>query len=85
MPGTQKTELSQFERDLLESVKQAMRGKGRVTTSQQIAVRTRGRPAQTVHKQPVTLRLDAEVLARGRASGKGWQTRAAKALAVAAP
>ena len=62
-----------------------MRGEGTVTTPEQITVRRRraGRPVQEVHKQPVTLRLDPEVLARWRASGKGWQTRAAKALALA--
>jgi uncharacterized protein (DUF4415 family) len=40
---------------------------------------------QAVHKQPVTLCLDPEVLARWRASGKGWQTRAAEALRKAMP
>ena len=44
-----------------------------------------GRPVQAVHKAPVTLRLDAEVLAAWRSSGKGWQTRAAQALATLAP
>lgn len=44
-----------------------------------------GRPVQAIHKQPVTLRMDAEALARWRATGKGWQTRAAAALAAAAP
>ncbi|ASM75798.1 hypothetical protein VITFI_CDS0019 [Vitreoscilla filiformis] len=40
---------------------------------------------QAIHKQPVTLRMDAEALARWRATGKGWQTRAAAVLAAAAP
>jgi len=40
---------------------------------------------QTQHKQPVTLRLDPEVLAGWRASGKGWQTRAAEVLGKYAP
>jgi uncharacterized protein (DUF4415 family) len=40
---------------------------------------------QAVHKQPVTLRLPPDVLAAWRASGKGWQTRAAAALAAMAP
>ncbi|WP_157725494.1 BrnA antitoxin family protein [Vitreoscilla filiformis] len=44
-----------------------------------------GRPVQAIHKQPVTLRMDAEALARWRATGKGWQTRAAAVLAAAAP
>ena len=37
--------------------------------------RARGRPAVEHPKQQVTLRLDAEVLTRLRASGKGWQAR----------
>lgn len=45
----------------------------------------RGRPVSAVHKAPVTLRLDPEVLAQWRASGKGWQTRAAALLAERAP
>ena len=35
----------------------------------------RGRPKAEHHKEPVTLRVDAEVLAAWRASGKGWQSR----------
>ena len=42
----------------------------------------RGRPVQETHKQAITLRLDPQVLATWRASGKGWQTRAAQVLAV---
>ena len=45
----------------------------------------RGRPKASRHKEPVTFRVDAEVLAAWRASGKGWQTRAAAALAAQAP
>ena len=33
----------------------------------------------------ITLWLDADVLALWRATGKGWQTRAAAVLATAAP
>lgn len=49
------------------------------------AAARRGRPKSLQHKAPVTLRLDADTLARWRASGKGWQTRAALVLAAAAP
>lgn len=45
----------------------------------------RGRPPVPTPKQPVTLRLDPQVLALWRASGKGWQTRAAAILAEKAP
>ena len=86
MSKRKKPEVTQFELDLSISIGQEMRGEGKVTTPDQITVRRgAGRPVQEVHKQPVTLRLDPEVLARWRASGKGWQTRAAKALALAAP
>ncbi|MDR2189325.1 MAG: BrnA antitoxin family protein [Azonexus sp.] len=80
-----KSEMSQFERDLLESVKQALAGEGRVTTGEEIARRVAGRPPQAVHKEPVTLRMAPDSLARWRASGKGWQTRAAALLAANAP
>lgn len=44
-----------------------------------------GRPPVDRPKQATTLRLDGDVLARWRASGKGWQTRAAQLLAKHAP
>lgn len=37
--------------------------------------RARGRPPLDSPKKQVTLRIDAEVLDRLRASGKGWQSR----------
>jgi len=40
----------------------------------------RGRPKATVTKVSTTIRLDAEVLARFRATGPGWQSRINKAL-----
>jgi len=59
-----------------------------VHTPETITERRRaGRPAGSVaavRKEPVTLRLDPEVLARWRASGKGWQTRMAERLSAAA-
>ncbi|MDR0233854.1 MAG: BrnA antitoxin family protein [Zoogloeaceae bacterium] len=50
-----------------------------------MARRTSGRPPLATHKEPVTLRLAPDTLARWRASGKGWQTRAAAVLAANAP
>jgi len=44
-----------------------------------------GRPLGSGSTQPTTIRLDKEALARWRASGKGWQTRAAAVLAEHAP
>ena len=41
----------------------------------------RGRPKLEKPKRQVTLRLDAEVVERLRATGPGWQTRANAALA----
>ena len=38
-------------------------------------LKTRGRPKSAVTKEPVKIRLDADVLAALRASGEGWQTR----------
>lgn len=39
------------------------------------AHKPRGRPKAKTTKEPVKLRLDADVLAALRASGEGWQTR----------
>lgn len=79
-------EIGEFEEALLRSIEEGLAGVGRVNTPEQIvARRTGGRPVQAVHKAPVTLRLDPEVLAAWRSSGKGWQTRAAQALATLAP
>jgi len=79
----------QFAADVLESIQQAKRGEfARVHTPEVIAARRAGRPVGSVKtsiKRPTTLRLDDEVLARWRASGKGWQTRAAQVLAANAP
>jgi len=38
-------------------------------------LKARGRPKAANTKEPVKLRLDADVLAALRASGEGWQTR----------
>ncbi|MGE4278204.1 MAG: BrnA antitoxin family protein [Magnetospirillum sp.] len=35
----------------------------------------RGRPPKETPKVPVTLRLDADLVAQLKAGGKGWQTR----------
>jgi len=82
MPKT--NELSQFERDLLESVRQAKDGEhARVHTPEEIQARRRGRPSgstATVRKVPTTIRFDPDVLDGLRATGRGWQTRANDAL-----
>lgn len=82
MPKT--NELSQFERDLLESVHQAKNGEhARVHTPAEIQARRRGRPTGStavVHKIPTTIRFDPDVLEGLRATGRGWQTRANDAL-----
>ncbi|OJU91422.1 MAG: hypothetical protein BGO13_01610 [Burkholderiales bacterium 66-5] len=38
-------------------------------------LRARGRPVAERPKVPVTMRVDADVLAAIKASGSGWQTR----------
>ncbi|MBA8880255.1 BrnA antitoxin family protein [Phyllobacterium myrsinacearum] len=38
-------------------------------------IAARGRPHLEVTKMPVTLRLDPDVLAKFKATGKGWQSR----------
>jgi uncharacterized protein (DUF4415 family) len=44
----------------------------------------RGRPKLEKPKQPVSLRLDADVLAHFRRSGRGWQSRINAVLRKAA-
>ena len=46
-------------------------------------IKTRGRPKSASTKEPVKLRLDADVLAALRASGDGWQTRINETLRAA--
>jgi len=64
---------------LREALAEAKAGKvGRVHTPEQIVARRRGRPlgsVAAVTKEPVKLRLDADVLEALRATGDGWQTR----------
>jgi uncharacterized protein (DUF4415 family) len=43
--------------------------------SPSLQAKLRGRPKLSVTKEPVKLRLDADVLAALRATGDGWQTR----------
>lgn len=76
-------EIAEFERGLLESIAQAKRGEGRVTTPEQIMARRAGRPVGTVKAAPkvsTTIRLSPEVSAAFRATGDGWQTRVDAAL-----
>lgn len=42
-------------------------------------------PQKAPVKQATTIRMDPDALARWRASGPGWQTRAAALLAAMAP
>lgn len=46
-------------------------------------LKPRGRPRAAVTKVAISLRLPPEVLARWKATGPGWQTRMADALARA--
>ena len=77
-------ELSQFERDLLESIRQAKSGEHtRVHTAEDIQARRPGRPlgsTAAIRKVPTTIRFDIDVLDGLRATGPGWQTRANDAL-----
>ena len=82
MPSTHlvmDAEMRAFAEDVAQSIRQAKAGEfGRVTTPAQMAERKRGRPVgstQAVTKQPVKLRIDADLLAALRATGDGWQTR----------
>jgi len=71
--------LTEFEHDLLESVRQAKTGAfSAVHTPEQITARRRGRPVgsvATTRKVSTTIRLDEDVMEAFRAAGSGWQTR----------
>lgn len=73
------TETAQLMQDLEQGLKEAHAGiYAKVHTPTEIAKRKRGRPlgsGQTPTKEPVKIRLDADVLATLRATGDGWQTR----------
>lgn len=76
-------EIAEFERGLLESIAQAKRGEGRVTTPEQIVARRLGRPVgstKAASKVATTIRLSPDVSAAFRATGAGWQTRIDAAL-----
>lgn len=72
-------EIAAFERGLMASLGQAKRGEfAAVHTPEQITARRRGRPlgsVQPLTKEPIKIRVDADVLAALRATGDGWQTR----------
>jgi len=71
-------ELEQFNADMLASIRQMKKGQAaRVHAPEDIKAR-RGRPpgsVAAVTKTPVKIRLDPDVLAALRASGRGWQTK----------
>ena len=73
-----------FEEAMLRSIDQAQKSQfATVHTPDMIEARRRGRPTGTVKavtKQATTLRLDPQTLESWRATGKGWQTRAAEVL-----
>jgi uncharacterized protein (DUF4415 family) len=50
-----------------------------------LRTKLRGRPKLANAKVAISLRVDPSVLARWKASGTGWQTRMAQALAARAP
>lgn len=50
-----------------------------------LQAKLRGRPKLANAKVAISLRVDPSVLARWKASGAGWQTRMAQALAARAP
>ncbi len=50
-----------------------------------LQAKLRGRPKAVSVKERLTIRVEPEALARWRASGKGWQTRAAALLSAKAP
>lgn len=61
---------------LRQSLTEAQGGEfAAVHTPEAIVKRRVGRPLSEVTKTPVKIRLDPDVLAALRATGRGWQTR----------
>jgi uncharacterized protein (DUF4415 family) len=80
---------AQLMRDLEQGLQEAAAGQvAAVHSPADIRARRRGRPVGSVQAEtlvPITLRVDRETVERWRASGKGWQTRAAGILAANKP
>lgn len=73
---TMDADTAQLMRDIEQGLAEAQAGNyARVHTPAQIAARRRGRPQLDQPKVPVTMRVDADVLAAIKATGAGWQTR----------
>ena len=51
-----------------------------VNAAARAVLKPRGRPVAEMVKERITIRLDADVLAALRATGKGWQTRVNDAM-----
>ena len=68
-----KTELPELSREMLERA--VLKHGGRPV----------GRPRSSHPREAVSLRLPAEIVARWRASGAGWQTRMVELLSKSAP
>lgn len=71
-------DLEQFNADVLASIRQMKMGEAVQAHTPEAIKARRGRPAGSVAavtKTPVKLRLDPDLVAALRASGRGWQTR----------
>jgi uncharacterized protein (DUF4415 family) len=77
-------EIMQFAQDVRDSLRQAANGEfARVTTPEQMQARKVGRPLGSTKanpKQVVKIRLDPDVLAGLRGTGRGWQTQVNDAM-----
>lgn len=81
LPTPVSADTLQLMRDIEQGLTEAQQGLyAQIHSPADITKRLRGRPPLASHKEPVTLRLDPHTLAQWRASGKGWQTRAALVL-----
>ena len=67
----------ELDEQFFKNAKQGLDGLAELVGEEAVApLRKIGRPPAENPKQQVTMRLDADLLAALRASGKGWQTRA---------
>jgi uncharacterized protein (DUF4415 family) len=83
--GEDRTDWTRVRREIAKDPDAAAQNRAIGELIAKMEARKRGRPVVGEAKTAVSLRVPDSVLARWRASGKGWQTRAAAVLAAHAP
>jgi uncharacterized protein (DUF4415 family) len=83
--GESQTDWARVRREANKSPQAASQNRAIGEQIAKLETRKRGRPVVGEAKTAISLRVPDSVLTRWRASGPGWQTRAAAVLAAHAP